>query len=173
VTQADLDSAQALSEAIAHYAPALHVGPSINPIALLRAIAAQETSDPVRILACKHENAYCYGGKYHREAAKAAEWRYGCACHCSWGPWQIMYETAVERGFADDPVQLRDPMISGAYVVAQLNARVFDWLSNPSLQDVFDAWNSGTARDNIFPAKYVSEATALYQHFIGGKDLVA
>lgn len=165
--QADLEAQQALAEAIAHYASALHVPFGISAVALLRAIAAQETSDPTRTAACKHENSYCYGGKYHREAAKVAEWRYGCACHCSWSPWQIMYQTAVGRGFADDPVRLRDPMIAGAYVVAELNGRVFDRLSGATVQDAFDAWNSGTARDSILPAKYISEATDLYNHFVG------
>lgn len=167
------EAQQALTEAIAHWAATLNVPPTINPIALLRAIAAQETTDATRVAACKHEDAYCYGGKYHTDATRAAEWRYGCAVHCSWGPWQIMYPTATLRGFDGDPVALRDPMVSGQYVVAQINARVFDHFPDATIQDVFDAWNSGTARDSLFPAKYVSEATDLYNHFIGAGDLTA
>lgn len=168
-SQADIDAQHALADAIERWAPQLHVGDSgINPVALLRAIAAQETSDPTRWAASKHENAYCYGGRYHTPALKPAEWRYGCACHCSWGPWQIMYPTAILRGFDGDPVRLRDPLTSGLYVVAELNAKVFDALPAPiTVADALDAWNSGMARDNLFPGKYVSEATDLYNHFAG------
>jgi|SRR5689334_895231 len=167
--QIDIDAERALADAIEHYAPALHVPSGMNAIALLRAIAAQETTDPTRLFASKHENAYCYGGRYNTPALKTAEWRYGCAVHCSWSPWQIMFPTAMLHGFMDDPVRLRDPMIAGAYVVADLNGKVFDHIPAPTVQDAFDAWNSGTARDNLFPAKYVSEATALYQHFAGSQ----
>jgi hypothetical protein len=165
-TQADIDAQHALADAVERWAPQLHIGASgIDPVALLRAIAAQETTDATRWAAAKHENAYCYGGRYQTPALKPAEWRWGCAAHCSWGPWQIMYPTAALRGFADDPVRLRDPMVSGGYVVAELNAKVFDSLPQPTVQDCFDAWNSGTARDNLFPATYVSQATDLYNQF--------
>jgi len=161
------DLAGNLTAAIARYAPDLHVPEGINAIALLRALASQETSDPSRTRSSKHENSYCYGGRYHTSALRQVEWKYGCAVHSSWSPWQIMYATAALRGFEGDPVELRDPMVAGQYVVAELNERVFDLLQDVKLQDIFDEWNSGTARDNLMPAKYISEATDLYNHFAG------
>src|SRR5262249_21543670 len=80
------DMAAGPSEAIAFWSPRLHVPAGIDPVALLRAIAMQETTDATRWAACKHEDSYCYGGKYHSPALKGAEWAYGCAVHCSWSP---------------------------------------------------------------------------------------
>lgn len=173
------EAAQALTEAIAYYAPMLRVPAGINAIAVLRAIAAQETTDPTRTRASKHEVSYCYGGPYNAKAVRetnpgmaivleAAEHSFGCAVHESWGPWQIMYATAVSRGFRGDPVLLRDPMTSGEFVVKHLNARVFDRLTDETIVDVFDAWNSGTPRDARVPEEYIKEAVPLYNHFNGG-----
>jgi hypothetical protein len=173
MTQFDLDAQAALTEAIGAYAPNLHAPTGIDAVALLRALAAQEVGNASRSLACRHESSYCYGGKYHTDAVKQAEWRYGCAAHCSWGPWQIMYPTATMRGYTGDPVGLRDPMVSGEYVVSQINYRVFDMIVRPTLNDVFDAWNSGTARDGLVPAVYIEQAMAHYVRFAGSGDAAA
>lgn len=37
----------------------------------------------------RHENAYCYAGRYYDPKA-TSEW--GCLAHCSYGPWQVMFD---------------------------------------------------------------------------------
>lgn len=158
------DAQRAVTDAIAYHAPNLHVSPGINAIALLRALAAQETSDPTRWAASKHERSYCHGGIYHGEDMRPYEWRYGCAVHCSWGPWQIMFPTAAMRGYDGDPVGLRDPMISGDFVVRQLNARLFDHNADAVLEQVWRTWNGGNPKAEPIPG-YIFAATNLYNHF--------
>ena len=102
------DAQRALAEAIARYAPMLHVPQEISAVGILRTIAEKETTSADRYAACLHERAYCYGGRYHTPALAHEEWLYGCAVHCSWGPWQIMFANAVMRGFTGDPVALLD-----------------------------------------------------------------
>lgn len=36
----------------------------------------------------RHENSYCFAGRYY-DPALTAEW--GCLAHCSYGPWQVMF----------------------------------------------------------------------------------
>lgn len=155
---------EALSDAITHWAPALRVPPGMNAAALLKALAAQETTDATRIAACKHENAYCYGGSLHSDAP--SDWAWGCAAHCSWSPWQIMFTTARMHGYADDPVGLRDPMVAGEYVVQEIN-RVLDE-PGATTDEVFRAWNGGFGRrhDETAVVAYVKSATDLYTHFV-------
>lgn len=156
-----------IAEAIYKYAPELHVPLGMNAVAILQALVTQEITDPDRLEASKHENSYCYGGQYRTSKMKAAEWRWGCAVHCSWSPFQIMYATAFRHGYTGDPVGLRDPMVAAEYVVKELNRAVFDKFADETIEDVFDAWNSGTARDKIDPVAYKKSAGVLYRQFAG------
>jgi hypothetical protein len=145
-------------------APLLHLeaNSKIDPVTALLAIAHVETSGGVRAMASKHETAYCYGGRYHSIRLRDLSRVWGCCAHSSWGPWQILYITAVEAGFTGDPVLLRDPEVSGPYVVAVMNRRVFDALQGETIIHLFDAWNSGNPRDKIVPTEYIERATEAY-----------
>ena len=59
----------------------------VDPVKLLWGIAGVEStyglnSNP------RHENGYCYNGRYF-DAKLTDEW--GCLAHCSFGPWQVMF----------------------------------------------------------------------------------
>jgi hypothetical protein len=164
----ELEIERSLANAIAMYAPDLHVPPTIDAVAILRAIAQHELRRIGRWRASLHELSYCYKGKYHTPAMERHDFLWGCAAHSSWGPWQIMFPTALLRGYEGDPVALRDPVVSGHYVVKHLNARVFDRFSDETVEDVADAWNSGTARDSIDPVDYKKAVRALYDGLTGG-----
>lgn len=155
----------AVIKAANKWAPGLHLEDNavIDPVKVLLAVAEVETSGGIRWKASKHETAYCYGGKYHNHQLAGLSSVWGCCAHCSWGPWQIMYITAVEHGFYGDPVLLRDPEISAPYVVAVMNRRVFDPLIGETISSVFDAWNSGNAKDQNVPLDYIAKATAAYK----------
>ena len=158
-----------LDQVIELWAKHLHVEPGapINPAAILRAIAAVETSSGARSQASRHEAAYCYGGRYHNAQLAELSRTWGCAAHESWGPWQIMYVTAVEAGYRGDPVGLRDPEASIGPVLTVLNRRVMDKLADETPADIFDCWNSGNPRDSIVPADYIAKAAAAYSRFGG------
>lgn len=165
------DIRAAIAEAVEHWASSLHVPAGMNPIALLRAICDVETSGGDRWGATLHEAAYCYGGRYYVPSAalRRLSVPWGCLAHSSFGPWQILFITAYELGFSDDPVRLRDPMVSAEYAVKILNARCFDRIPDAAPEDAFDAWNSGRARDGIVPVDYIKKAKGNYlAHLAGG-----
>lgn len=149
-------------DAAKEWGPRLHTGSNdqIDPVKLLIAVASVESSGGVRALASLHERAYCYGGKYHNDKVAGLSRIYGCCVHSSWGPWQILYVTASEHGYYGDPVELRKPSVSVPYVVAVMNHRMIEPVK---LENIFDAWNSGNARDNNVPHEYIQKAMAAYQ----------
>lgn len=168
-----LDVKAAIAEAVEHWASSLHAPDGVNPIALMRAICDNETNGGERWGATLHEPAYCYNGVYYKDPVNGAVLRrlsvpWGCLAHSSFGPWQILFITAVENGFADDPVRLRDPMVSAEYLVKILNARLFDKIKDATAEDAFDAWNSGRARDGVVPADYIKKAKGHYLSHLGG-----
>jgi hypothetical protein len=60
---------------------------SVDPVKLLWAIAGVE-SNFGQNSAPRHEQGYCYGGRYFNVLATND---IGCLAHCSYGPWQVMY----------------------------------------------------------------------------------
>lgn len=134
----------------------------VSPEGILKAIAHMESSYGARSLATLHESAYCYGGRYYVNSAQLQHESHlwGCQAHCSYGPWQLLYITAWEHGFRDDPTLLREGAHSLPLVIQVLNARVVD-KSRP--ESFFDAWNSGTDRDNRIPSEYISKAINIYR----------
>jgi hypothetical protein len=163
------DMVAAIAEAIELWSLQLRAPRAISRTALMRAIADVETRGGERWGATLHESAYCYGGKYYQMSAELRRLSHpwGCLAHSSFGPWQIMFITAHENGFSDDPVRLRDPMIGAEYLTKILNKRVFDKLPDATPEDAFDAWNSGRARDAMIPTDYIKKAKAAYLSHLG------
>lgn len=67
--------------------PTAWQGTSLDKARLLWGICGVESSFGEHCVP-RHENAYCYSGRYFNPAA-TAQW--GCLAHCSFGPWQVMY----------------------------------------------------------------------------------
>lgn len=162
----ETEIANAIDAAITTSIPLLHVPAGINPTAILKSIAGMETAYGKRYAASLHEKAYCYGGRYFNATLKDLSWVWGCNAHSSHGVWQILYITAYEKGFRDDPIRLREPKVCAEYVVKVLNARVFDKLTDEKPEDVFDAWNSGNPRDDIVPQEYIDKAMTFYRRLV-------
>jgi Transglycosylase SLT domain len=79
--------------------PTPKAGMDVDPVKLLWALAGVESSfgqdsHP------RHENGYCYAGRYF-DPKRTAEW--GCLAHCSFGPWQVMFDHFPE---SISPVEL-------------------------------------------------------------------
>lgn len=155
-----------LDDLIASHADELHLDRSrLSPEGILKAIAHMESSYGARALATLHEQAYCYGGRYYVNSAQLQHETHlwGCQAHCSYGPWQLLYITAWEFGFRDDPTLLREGAHSLPLVIQVLNHRVTDKTRPESF---FDTWNSGTDRDNVIPAEYISKAMTIYRSLV-------
>ncbi|MCA9395546.1 MAG: lytic transglycosylase domain-containing protein [Candidatus Omnitrophica bacterium] len=92
---------------------------------------------------------------------KAAEIKYGSkAISSSYGPWQIMYTTAVEMGYRGDPSSLAKASVSLPYVLRYIEKlkRRFDG----NIQKVISAYNAGPGGVGTNP-KYTSRVMGFYQ----------
>lgn len=167
------DVKAAIAAAVEHWAPLLRAPAGINRIALLRAIAENETNGGERCFATRHEAGYCYGGPYYKgdgpggrpgdDVLRRLTWQWGCLAHESFGPWQVLYITAYEHGFRDDPARLRDPETSCQYVVGILNRRLFDAHKDATVEQALDLWNSGNPYDANVPVAYVADGMKQYR----------
>jgi hypothetical protein len=125
-------------------------------LALLRAIADVEStyganSNP------RHEPAYCRGGRYFSAYLTS---HFGCAAHCSYGPWQIMFPTACELGFGGTPEELANPETNCLYAVRYLNARAS---KATNLEHIGRAYNGGNINAKAVPQSYIDKLTAAYR----------
>lgn len=69
------------------FTPTNWQGTPIDKVRLLWGISGVESSFGLNSTP-RHENGYCYGGRYF-DAPASAKW--GCLAHCSYGPWQVMF----------------------------------------------------------------------------------
>jgi hypothetical protein len=60
----------------------------LDPVKLLWGISGVESNFGLNSTP-RHEQAYCYGGRYYA-IEPTIEW--GCLAHCSYGPWQVMFD---------------------------------------------------------------------------------
>ena len=62
-------------------------GTPLDKVRLLWGISGVESSFGLNC-SPRHEQGYCYGGRYFNPVASRA---WGCLSHCSFGPWQVMF----------------------------------------------------------------------------------
>ena len=107
--------------------------------------------------------AYCPGGYYYKKSPEVRElWkRWGDSAACSYSSFQILYVVAIELGFGGSPIDLWYDEEACPLVVKFLNHRVIE--KNPrNLQDIADAYNSGTHRDRHIPHDYIRKFLTAY-----------
>jgi soluble lytic murein transglycosylase-like protein len=105
--------------------------------ALLEAVALVESGG--RADALKYEPGYYL--KY-LQGKQTAGTRYGPLAACSFGPLQIMLETACEQGFLGDPWELFSLTIGLAWGAKRLKY-LLDWAGN-DVPRALSAYNGGT-----------------------------
>ena len=127
-----------------------------NETILLRAIADVESTYGADSTP-RHEPAYCRGGRYFGAAMTKL---YGCAAHCSYGPWQVMYPTARELGFTGTPEELANPETNCLYAVRYLNARA---ASATTLGQIARCYNGGNIHAAAVPQSYIDKLVAAYR----------
>jgi hypothetical protein len=97
-----------------------------DPVKLLWAIAGVESNFGMNS-APRHEQGYCYSGRYF-DAKATSEW--GCLAHCSYGPWQVMFNHFP-------------PSISPLSLLVQADGHV---AADASLQGAIGVLNAAIAR---------------------------
>jgi hypothetical protein len=134
----------------------------IDPAQLLWAIAGQESSFGKNCVP-RHEDGYCYGSKSYRADKLLRDMTdaWGCAAHCSYGPWQIMFYNAYSLMNNIDPViLLTDAAVCAEVTVMKLNTIL---AKQPrDVRDIADAWNSGNFKDDFRPLAYMDAVQNFY-----------
>lgn len=99
----------------------------------------------------KHEQAYCFGGRYF-DGTLTDQW--GCLTHCSYGPWQVMFPN-FPRGVSPislliqgDGTVAADLCIRGA--IAVINRAIARGAQN--LGDIVIAYN-GPGNEQEYSAR--------------------
>ncbi len=130
----------------------------VNAEALLWAIGGVESTWG-RNNVPRHEKAYHRGGVYFN---RALDRRFGCAAHCSYGPWQIMFENVWRISSKSiKPQEMNDTLTALVVSVEWLNQRVIG-RGAVTVVDIADAWNSGTHRDRKVPVAYIAKVVYKY-----------
>jgi hypothetical protein len=154
------------------YGPSLKVPAGLDGAKVLWALAGCESDFGVNGLP-KHEDAYCAG---HRYDIPALTRKWGCAAHCSYGPWQMMYAHLED----DLPEPLRDPSLlifaAGSAslpfanaagflcraTVAFVNAEILGRQKATTLQQIAKAYNHGNWADGYDDFGYTDRAAKFY-----------
>jgi hypothetical protein len=105
-----------------------------------------------------------YYTRYIRNNPQAKAARFGPLAACSFGPLQILLETACELGFSGLPWDLFDPAIGldwGAHYLAQLLA----WAKGDYHQSLaaFNGGKSGNAKPPFRNEAYAQRVFSVYQ----------
>lgn len=166
---------QALTDAIAAQAPTLQsFFPWVNAQALLSAVCSNE-SDFGKDCNPRLEASYLRGsvrkylgidstganGRYYSPASWSA---WGMYSACSHGPTQIMGATLWDLGYQDDPTALvRDPNLAMIWTIKYIKARA---QGATTVEEVADAYNSGSFRDRFQPLSYMQEMQQNYDHWV-------
>ncbi len=143
-----------------------HDGQKVHGGRLLLAIAGCESTFGRDRLHVRYEPGYGPDGHYYKSSQTVRDrWRtYGVLAASSYGSFQLMYIVAEEMGFSGHPIDLQKDEIC-AYWAAQLITRRFiKGQGATALAHIFDAYNSGSWRDHLSPAKYIAKGIELYNN---------
>ncbi|MFH1035139.1 MAG: transglycosylase SLT domain-containing protein [Pseudomonadota bacterium] len=147
--------------AILDHAGSLRAPSGLDPILLLMALAAVESSGGFNNQP-RVEPAYRPGGRYCNQALYE---KYGDDAAASWGPLQIMFVTARELGYQGTPQDLAEPSVSVPLAIALINRRIVG-RGAQTLEQIADGYNSGNFRDDKIPAPYIAKVRAAYADLV-------
>ena len=149
-----------ISRLIREHAPLIKAPEELNPEALLWALYWCEKYTAGNRVP-RFEAAYAPGGRYFRFMKHLYDMWGEDAC-CSYSNFQILYPVAVELGYTGPPLALDHDSISLPYVVRYLNLRVFGRGAS-TIEDVADAYNSGSHKDANKPEEYIKRFVRRYK----------
>lgn len=147
--------------AIQKQAGSLNAPPGLDPTLLLMALSLVESSGGFNNRP-RVEPAYLPGGRYCDQALYG---QYGDDAAASWGPLQVMYVTARELGFEGSPQELGQPAECVRMAVKLINRRIVG-RGATTLEQIADAYNSGSFKDQIVPQDYIRKVKEAYQALV-------
>lgn len=119
----------------------------------------------------RFEPAYAPGGIYYRNNDLVREKydRWGRTAACSYSNFQILYVTACELGYDGPPIPLDRDSVALPFVTKYINVRIFK-RGATEVEQVGDAYNSGTHLDRLKPEKYMARFRRFYDKAIVRKN---
>lgn len=156
---------------IEEHAPKLEVPEGLNAEAILWAVYGCEHYVP-KYNVPRFEPAYAPGGLYYRNSDLVKEkYRlWGRDAACSYSNFQILFITACELGYDGPPLPLDKDALALLYVVRYINIRIFDKPGRETVEQVGDAYNSGTHLDRIKPERYMKRFRRFYDKSIARQN---
>jgi hypothetical protein len=134
------------------FTPANWQGTPFDKVRLLWGISGVESTFGMNCNP-RHETGYCLGGRYF-DRERTLQW--GCLAHCSYGPWQVMFQnfpfavSPLSLMWADDGLQAAQFCLRGA--VGVLNRAIGRGVRN--LSDLVIAYN-GPANEEEYSGRLV------------------
>ncbi len=156
-------SKQILDEVIENNAHKIVKRDWLDPVALLKAIAYVESSYGENPFG-RFEPAFYRGGRYWQKHFDILAFLYGLNVAGSFGPFQILYFTAKRFGFDGNPLDLQTASVSIQYVIAYIN-EIIEKRGARSVEEIADAYNSGSFRDKYVPKEYIKKFMEAYNKF--------
>lgn len=152
-----------IKKLIEEYAPTVEAPEGIDREALLWAIYDCERYTKGNRTP-RYEPSYGPGGFYYKisKAVRDEYKEWGPSACCSYSDFQLMYIVAVELGYKGVPLALDRNVVALPFVVKYLNRRVFSFPGNETVEQVADAYNSGSFRDPLRPERYIAKFVKRY-----------
>jgi len=151
-----------IKQLIETHASELHVPEDLDAEAILWAVYYCERYTKEN-RAPRFETAYAPGGYYYTISPMVRRefdvW--GAWAACSYSNFQILYIIATELGYVGPPLGLDRDAIAIPYVIRLLNKRILD-KGAKTPEEVADAYNSGSFRDDIKPWTYTRKFKKMY-----------
>jgi len=155
-----------LQDIIAENASLLANTQGFDPVKILTALAMNESDMGINKRP-RFEKSYCVGSTmYQNDKDLRNNYNlWGAWACCSYSSFQIMFQTAWELGYRGTPANLWDDSVAIVYVIRLLNHRILSKITScvNFLENVADAYNSGTFTDSIVPQDYIDKFVANYQ----------
>lgn len=134
---------------------------NVDPAVLLAALAFCESSFGKNTTP-RVEPAYLPGGRYFQaKHVQQAYKKYGQAAAASYGPWQVLYITALELGFTGSPQELAEPETNLEYAIKYINQRILR-RGAKTVAQIADGYNSGNFNDSNVPHSYIRKLVRAY-----------
>lgn len=139
------------------------------PEALLAAVAWRESKLGL-VAGSRVEPSYLHrerfgGGGLYRAHVPDLVKVYGDSAASSWSSFQIMFPTAWELGYRGTPWGLDDDAVAITWAMEFIRVRALR-KGAVTVEEVADAYNSGTHRDSFVPETYVAAVVNHYERIV-------
>lgn len=145
---------------IQEHAQTLPVPEGIDAEALLWAVYRCEKYDKHNRVP-RYEKAYAPEGAYFNDAVEKLYKKWGVFASCSYSNFQILFVVAVELGYEGPPLALDHDSVALPYVVRYIYRRCVH-TGAKTVEEIADAYNSGTHLDDNVPAAYIKRFRQYY-----------